>query len=455
MAPAKRRAAIGITRVSVEGAREEARLYSYTTQAEAIAASCEREGIELLYVGKERAVSGGADLGNRPELSRAIEAVERGEAGVIVTAYFDRFFRSMAVQAEVIERVERAGGELLALDHGRLTNGTAAERLQANVFGAVAQFYREQAAEKSRAGQAAAVARGALPWSRVPLGYRRRDDGTLRPHPPEVQLVRDCYRMRLEGASYARIRGYLLEQGIKRSARGIEELLRSRIYLGEIHFGELENLHAHEPIIDLDTFGRVQRMKIPRGPQGKSDRLLSRLRVLRCGACGSPLGTMKMRRQGDYPIYRCGSHNFDCPNHVTIAAELTEQWVWERVKTALADEEGRASAANNAAALTEQRDGAQERLDRAVRSLSSAGLLEEPASVETLAELRAERDRRQEALEQLPPTAGLDEIVRVDDDLPLAVRRDLVRAVVRAVTVAPSGPGRPRGVDRLSIELVG
>src|SRR5689334_22049579 len=102
--------------------------------------------------------------------------------------------------------------------------------------------------------------------------------------------------MRLDGASYMKIRAMLAERGIKRSPRGVEELLRSRVYLGEIVFGDLENLHAHDPIIERDVFVRVQRMKIPRGPQPKSDRLLARLRVLRCGSCGSPLGSMKMPR---------------------------------------------------------------------------------------------------------------------------------------------------------------
>jgi len=166
MIEAKRRA-IGITRVCVEGERQEDRLYSYDTQADAITASCGRDGMELLWIGRERAVSGGADLANRPELSRALEAVEAGEADVIIAAYADRFFRPLAVQAEVIDRVERAGGELLALDHGRLTNGSAAERLYANMIGTVAQFYREQGREKSRLGQAAAVARGAIPWART------------------------------------------------------------------------------------------------------------------------------------------------------------------------------------------------------------------------------------------------------------------------------------------------
>jgi DNA invertase Pin-like site-specific DNA recombinase len=448
------RRAIGVTRVSVEGTRTEDRLYSYDTQADAIAASCEREGLELLWVGKERAVSGGADLANRPELSRAVEAVERGDADVVIAAYVDRFFRSLATQVQVIERVERAGGELLALDHGRLTNGTAAERLQANVMGAIAQFYREQGAEKSKSGQAAAVARGAIPWARVPLGYRRRDDGTLEPNPDEVPLVREAFRMRAEGTSIMKIRAWLREHGVERSPRGVQQLLQSRVPLGEVAFGDMENLHACAPIIDRSLFERVQRMKIPRGPQPKSGRLLARLRVLRCGSCGSPLGTMKLPRQRNYPVYRCGSHR-DCPAHVTIAAEPTEEWIWDQVKARLADAEGRASADQNAQRAARERDEAQERLDRAVRSFGAAGLLDEPASVETLTELRADRDARQEALDQVPPAVGLDTIVRVDDDPPLAVRRDLVRAVVKAVHVAPSGPGLPRGVGRLSIEFVG
>ena len=451
MAETKRRA-VGITRVSVEGGRQEDRLYSYDTQADAIRASCERDDMTVLWIGRERAVSGGADLADRPQLSRALEAVESGKADVIVAAYADRFFRSLAVQAEVIGRVERAGGELLALDHGRLTNGSAAERLQANVLGSIAQFYREQGREKSKVGQAAAVARGAVPWARTPLGYTRRSDGTLEPKTDEIEIVRECFRRRLAGESHMAIRGWLRGQGVDRSPRGVQQLLSSPIVLGELRFGDLENLHAHEPIVDRDLFAAVQRMRVPRGPQPKSDRLLARLRVVRCGTCGSAMGTMVMRRQGDYPIYRCGSHN-DCPRHVTIAAELTETWVWEQVKERLAGAQGSATGGEAAVRLAAERDGAQERLDRAVRSLGAAGLVSEAASVETLGELRGERDRRQEALDDLPPTAGLALTVRVDDDLPVGVRRDLIRATVRAVTVAPSGAGEPRGVDRLAIEF--
>jgi DNA invertase Pin-like site-specific DNA recombinase len=57
-------------------------------------------------------VSGKRPLVKRPGLLRAVEMVEAGQADHIVVAYFDRLVRSLKVQLEVIERVEKAGGEI-------------------------------------------------------------------------------------------------------------------------------------------------------------------------------------------------------------------------------------------------------------------------------------------------------------------------------------------------------
>jgi DNA invertase Pin-like site-specific DNA recombinase len=275
--------------VSVEGDREV--VHSYATQAARIEQDCERASVELLYVGRERNVSGGANLANRPELSRAVEAVEAGNADIIVAAYFDRFFRSLEVQGEVIGRIERAGGELLTLDHGRLTNGTPANRLQANIVGAMAQFFREQTTEKSAAGQAAAVARGATPWARIPLGYTR-ENGKLLVDEATKPIVQRVFDMRAEGVSISQIRKFLAEHGVERSHRGVQVMLASRIYLGEIHFGKLHNYEAHPAIVDKELWDRVQRMVVARGRQPSSDRLLARLGV-------APLRLLRLSARDD------------------------------------------------------------------------------------------------------------------------------------------------------------
>ena len=153
----------------------------------------------------------------------------------------------------------------------------------------MSQFFREQTTEKSADGQAAAVARGAAPW-RSQIGYTRRKDGILEPDPKTSPIVKRAFQMRAGGESITQIRAMLKSHGIARSHRGVQVMLASRAFLGEIDFGNLVNPRAHKPIIERDLFGRVQRMKIPRGRQPSSNRLLARLSVLKCGSCGARMG---------------------------------------------------------------------------------------------------------------------------------------------------------------------
>ncbi len=241
----------------------------------------------------------------------------------------------------------------------------------------------------------------------------------------------------------------LREHGVARSHRGVQVMLASRVYLGEIRFGKLHNIKAHEPIIDRDLWQRVQRMKVPRGRKPKSERLLARLGVLRCGSCGARLSSMKLPKQEDYPIYRCPSTS-DCPRHVTIPAEIAERVVTDAVRRALADAEGQASVADTARKAERELEQAQADLDAALRSFTASGLADEPAAVERLAELRQVRDDAQARLYRIGPTAALT--VNAADDwerLGLEERRALIRATVESAVVAPSG----RGAGRIAIQL--
>ena len=247
-------------------------------------------------------MSGKLPLSRRPGLLRAIEMVEAGEADHIVVACFDRLVRSLKVQLEVIERVEQAGGEIYAIDHGRLTNGTAAMRMSNNMMGAAFQYYAEVTGEKVAAAQERVVARGVLPNSRISPGYVRGEDGVLVVERPKARIVVQAFKRRDRGASLVEIQALLAENGIERSISGVASMLRSRMYLGEIHFGELHNTRAHEPIIkDRALFERVQRRTVSRGRQAKSERLLARLGVLRCGTCAS-----RMVINSYSGNYRCG-----------------------------------------------------------------------------------------------------------------------------------------------------
>jgi DNA invertase Pin-like site-specific DNA recombinase len=444
------RRAVGIVRVSQTNGREGDSFASPGEQTDRIRTACERDGLRLVELIEELDVSGGTALADREGLRQAVEAVEAGEADVIVAAYFDRLVRSLRVQDDLISRVEAAGGQVLALDTGQVTNGSAGQWLSGTMLGAVAEYARRTAAERSAEAQARAVARGVLPWPNVPPGYVRGEDGVLVPDPSARATVREAFEMRADGATVAEVRTFFASRGIERSYHGVTSLLASRVMLGEIHFGDLVNLTAHEPIVDRDLWQRVQRVSTPRGRKPKSGRLLARLGVLRCASCGARM-VVGSSNHGSYALYRCPPTG-DCTQRVTISAEKVETLVVEKVRKALSDAEGRANIETNAREAERAHAQAQEALDAAVRSFAAAGVMDEPAAVERLTGLRTERDAARERVEQL---GGQRASVTVNaasdwDRLSPEARRGLIRATIDRVEVTPG-----RGAGRVSVHLVG
>jgi site-specific DNA recombinase len=202
------RRAIGIVRVSQTNGRDGDSFASPGEQRDRIRAACERDGLVLLDVIDELDVSGGTPLASRDGLRRAVESVEASEADVIVAAYFDRLVRSLRAQDELVSRVEAAGGSVLALDTGQVTNGSAGQWLSGTMLGAVAEYARRTAAERSGEAQARAVARGVLPWPNIPPGHRRGDDGVLVSDPVTAPIVAPAFAMRAGGETVAAVRAF-------------------------------------------------------------------------------------------------------------------------------------------------------------------------------------------------------------------------------------------------------
>jgi Recombinase zinc beta ribbon domain len=190
------------------------------------------------------------------------------------------------------------------------------------------------------------------------------------------------------------IQALLAENGIERAISGVASMLRSRMYLGEIHFGELHNPRAHEPIIkDRALFERVQRQTVSRGRQAKSERLLARLGVLRCGTCASRMVINSYTRMviNSYSgNYRCGNTSANpCQRRAAVKADRVEEMVLDalRAYSATADAPRRASRKQQIREADEAIQRANADLDHTIRQLGKLGLLGRPASQETLEKL--------------------------------------------------------------------
>ncbi len=434
----------GIIRVSEQGDREDERLHSPANQLDAVRKECDSSGLTLIGYDPEINVSGGLPLEQRPALHTAVLAIEEGRADVIMAPALDRLVRNRRVQDEVRDRVQRAGGRLVTLDLGEITNGTPEHDFATGIVGDANELMRKQISAKTKRGHARAISLGRN-IGPTPPGYVVGEDRRLALDPPRDAAVREAFEMRAAGATFQAISAHLADHGIDRHPPAVRKMLANRVYRGEVHHGKLQNLTAHDPIVDRDLFERVQRQTLPGGRQARSDHLLARQGILRCGTCGSKMSLG--HTMDGWAFYRCGGYG--CKRKMSIGATIVEDWTAGVVKRERADLRARASADDHYRHAVEMRDECQGKLDKLGRLYDQ---FSEAVLVEKMTEAAAERDRWQTELDRLEP-ARASVSLQLDADwdrLTLDERRGLIKATLAAVTVSPG-----RGVERLSFQRLG
>jgi surface antigen len=215
-------------------------------------------------------------------------------------------------------------------------------------------------------------------------------------------------------------------------------MLRNRVYV------DLE-------IVPGDLFRRVSKLKAPRGKRPSSDRLLARLGILRCAACGSRMvvATATGSRGQRVPVYRCPPGNA-CTDKQAITATIAEEAVVDDLREMLQGVKGTASLDQSGDEAERAYQAAETELAAAVEAFS--GLDDVTATKIKLAALRDERDAARDRLDEMHAAVMPAITVTPDDwhDLTLDEQRSLIRAVIDRAVVAPG-----RGRDRVTVHTRG
>ena len=140
----------------------------------------------------------------RPGLQQALEALAGEEADVLVVAKLDRLSRSLLDFATLMERSQREGWSIVALDLGVDTTSPGGE-MMANVMASFSQFERRLIGERTSAALQAAKARGQR------LG---------RPRQLSQRILNRIVRERSKGATLAGIAEALNEDGVATAQGG-------------------------------------------------------------------------------------------------------------------------------------------------------------------------------------------------------------------------------------------
>jgi site-specific DNA recombinase len=442
---------IGYIRVSQVKGREGESFISPDVQRERIAGMAKAGGHTLVDWVDDMDEPGSKY--RRPGFQRALAMVEAKEADGIAVAKLDRFSRSVADAARALERLEAAGGVLLAADLGMDTS-TPSGKLMRNVLVALAEFELERIRDSWKDATAKAIGRGVYISGKVPVGYRRGEDGRLVVEPREAEGVRSIFLARAAGASWGSICERLdkeLPQVGTWTPQRIQWVIKNRAYLGEARQGDVVNTDAHEPIVSRVEWEAAQSNGKRREWRGEP-RLLSA--IARCGSCGYALRRDYSR--SDFLRYSCSKRSATgiCEHPVTIGADRLDAYVAEAFLARLAEEpvvlEG-APVEDSLAEAVASLEAAEAELT-AYRSTSlvtvlgeqafTAGIVERAEAVNQAGAQVAELRRRQTSI---PLTA---ELASEWEDLTVPERRSVVGAALRAVLVDPArsrGSRRPVG----------
>jgi hypothetical protein len=132
-------------------------------------------------------VASGAKLAGRPLLAQVLDALDAGEADLLVVSKLDRVARNLSDLLRIVERAQAHGWAFVALDLG-IDTSTAAGAFTLSVMGAAAELERRLIADRTRAALAAKKARGhrlgrpsqLAPATLARIVERRAEGATLR-----------------------------------------------------------------------------------------------------------------------------------------------------------------------------------------------------------------------------------------------------------------------------------
>ncbi|WP_312733859.1 recombinase family protein [Brevundimonas sp.] len=213
---------------------------------------------------------GGYSGGNldRPALQRLMADIEAKKIDVVVVYKVDRLTRSLADFSKIVDVLDRTGSSFVSVTQAFNTT-TSMGRLTLNVLLSFAQFEREVTGERIRDKIAASKKKGLWMGGRPVFGYDP-DGRTLTINPEEAEEVRWMFARYLEIKSVNRLipelkaRGVVSKRWINKAGeaqggvplgRGVlYQMLRNRIYIGEITHKEAIYPGQHPAIIDRETF---------------------------------------------------------------------------------------------------------------------------------------------------------------------------------------------------------
>lgn len=314
----------------------------------------------------------------RPEFEKLMEAVKHGEVDCIVVKDLSRFGRNYKETGNYLERIfPFLGVRFIAVNDGfdTLTAERGADGYLVPLKNLINEVYSKDISQKSGSALATKQKNGDFIGAWAPYGYRKcaDDPHKLEPDEATAPVVRQIFQRRAEGMSVTRIAkklndsgipspsAYLYNTGVCKTEKyngavwhvqAVKNILTRRVYIGHMVQGTkrqsfYENRrqykkppeewviveNTHEPIIDRDTFEKVQEITRQKHEEyfeklGRFSYLETTENILKglicCADCKRPLVRYKNVSHNKKLWY-----NFICQTHANNIASCPKKNIRE------------------------------------------------------------------------------------------------------------------------------
>lgn len=226
--------AIGYIRVSTEQQVEAGA--SLQAQRDKIEAYCRLQGLDLIEVIEDQAVSGSVPLADRPGGLQIAASLKKHKAKHVVALKLDRLFRDAADALTQTRTWDASGIGLHLIDIGgqSINTSTAMGRMFLTMMSGFAELERNLIAERTSIALQSKKARKEV-YSSLPLGYAD-DAGKLVPIDEEIRVIAEIKELRDAGKTLREIaddlngRGIVGKRGGKFFASTIKHILGNTLH---------------------------------------------------------------------------------------------------------------------------------------------------------------------------------------------------------------------------------
>ncbi len=268
--PKNKNTALGYNRVSTDDQADNGISLDYQEQQCRTAAI--RDGYTDIKIIKDEGKSG-KNL-NRKGIQEVIELAKNREISIIYVTHSDRLARNI-VDHSFLRHTFLSNGVQLKYLNGQSSGEDACSIMADNMFATINQYHSDNTREKTRQATDAKALAGYYP-THAPIGFTNCKNPDqfcekvakkiIVPHPKVGPLVTEAFKLYATGQYNAlELNDMMYEKGLvshtnkKLAPSMFYDMLRNRIYLGEIHWRDINVKDGkHEHLIDETTFNQVK-----------------------------------------------------------------------------------------------------------------------------------------------------------------------------------------------------